>query len=110
MNKWGETIGNPLASQTPAKFHDYIKELRIDYRALKKVKLTEQGKLDGVSVRRNNKGTVIITNRRKPIKYITMEEIEFLSTHHGIPINEIYNKATQNGGVVYKNMEEATKD
>lgn len=112
MSKWGETIGKPIGMVTPEEFHEYVKGLRIDYKKQDLDKRKAEGKLVGVTVRFNDLGTLIMTNTRKPIKYITMEELEFLSTYHGVGINTLYNKAIERNMTVFKteqNAKEAAK-
>lgn len=105
MSKWGTTIGTPIGELKAEEFHEYVKGLKIDYKKQDLDKRKAEGKLQGITVRFNDIGTLIMTNTRKPIKYVTMEELGFLSEYHKIPINQLYNKAIEKGATIFKDTE-----
>jgi len=86
LKKWKPPIGTrPFQELTPQEFRDYVIGL---YEEVKKKDIGK--KALPYNLRFNEKGTMIITVRRKP-KQLTYAEIEQLSSEKEVPINRIWN-------------------
>lgn len=94
----------------PGQFRAHIFNLRskhLEFKSAKKALHKERTKanavfgkprspVDGVTYRVNNKGTPIITMKRKP-KYITKSELDALAIYYKLPLQTLWNIVVQKG-------------